>query len=159
MKKIILYLMVFCGALFTVKNAHADNGYFCVTENVVGLSYNENNKKWVSYIFKADTNYIIKRPPKDQKWSNENWIVVEVGSKDTSVPRSFCENDFNENGKLFCNGLALSNFKFNKNNNRFLATYLAGGFIDDIPGKGSPDFNLKEGEDAPMLIAGTCSSF
>jgi hypothetical protein len=159
MKNIIYYSLTFFGISFSSPNAFAENGYICVAENVVGIAYNEKNKNWVGSVFKAGTKYIIKKPPKDKAWSKSSWIVVEIGSADTNAPSAWCSKDFNKSGKLLCGGLEITDFTFNKNNNRFLATYLAGGFIDDVPGKGNPEFNLKEGEDTPALIAGTCSSF
>jgi hypothetical protein len=122
--------------------------YLCISDLVTGFSFDEQHKKWEIGRFKAEDKYIVTRSTGELS----KWEVKETGQ---SIPNAFCAEDFTVHGGLRCNGLV--EFRMNKNNLRFVLTYLIGFWSDNIPG--APDLYFKEGENTPFLARGRCSSF
>ena len=116
--------------------------YLCVVERAVGFAYKSNS--WENAHFKTENKYIIS------KGDGKGYKVTKVGDKNELVS---CEKDFNEFGYLFCSGLP--EFKFNKNNGRFLLAYLL-GYYNVLPQQNKI---TDENSDTPYLEIGRCSPF
>lgn len=120
----------------------ADESYLCIGEHATGFSFNEKNKTWSAARFKEDK-WILKRSA-DPKYK---WEVYGFGE---DFPESGCEQDFNEAGNLFCDGI--SQFRMNKEKLRFLYIFPFGYWSDTEKYK-----ILKEGKNTPSMQIGKCS--
>ena len=95
-----------------------------------------------------ENKYILK------KCSNSECVykVTKYGD-DNSFFKSYCHEDFNKKGLLFCEGL-ISSFRFNKNNGRFINCKHFGYIeVNVLPGL------RDENSDTPYFEIGKCSSF
>lgn len=71
-------------------------------------------------------------------------------------PDATCSQDFNEYGVLTCSNMY--EFRFNRNNLRFMAVYMIGYWTDNNPAiPGSSSFKFKEGDNDPAMQIGKCS--
>lgn len=130
--------------------AKADT-WLCIADRSTGFYYNESSKKWLQTNFKTENNrYIIKRSQRD----NLTWEVNEFGAAESFFPHAVCNSDFTEGGFLHCTGI-LSEFKFNKNNGRYVYTF-TGSYITYNP-QSSLEMFRKDGGDTPLIEIGTCS--
>jgi hypothetical protein len=113
----------------------------CVVEKWAGFAYNSQRKTWETTNFASGRKYIISESRKP----DVAFQITEVGSP---LPFGFCKHGFNKYGILRCDDdiYNLTEFKFNKDNGRFLYT----GYI----GSGND-----EKDDTPSLASGKCSPF
>lgn len=126
----------------------ADEAYVCVTEIAGGLVFDAGSKKWHGGAFEPDAKYVISNSQGDDGDASTQRVVRNVGDKGISF---WCEKDFNETGYLFCRN-AFGVFRFNKQNLRFMSTYMVGYVTDGIQNSGS-----REGENTPIIRGGVCS--
>jgi len=119
--------------------------YLCVVDKMTGFSYDKSTNQWKEANFKADKNFLITRST-NPKISYE---IKEVGSE---ISTSWCDEDFNESGNLFCRGFG--EYRFNKDHLRFLYIYPIGYWDDD-----NKSDLFKEGDNTPALGIGKCSPF
>ncbi|MDP1550487.1 MAG: hypothetical protein Q8L97_10060 [Nitrosomonas sp.] len=129
------------------------DGYFCAVDHSVGFSFNKTIKEWNPSIFKTTEKLLIARSSEEDIKLGFAWVVKEIGS---SSPSYVCDTGFNDAGFLHCQGVigsVLGSFTFNKRNNRFLATYMAGYVTDGI---GLGDL-FEEGSNTPYMKIGKCS--
>jgi len=126
--------------------------YLCITDYSTGFSYSDNSKSWGPTSFKtADYNYIISGAKEKSRdlvvQKNSKYKVTQVGK---NYSECSCKENFNEYGILSCNCLG-GKFIFNKDNGRFLKTYLIGyTYIE----KGQD-----ENSNTPYMSIGKCSPF
>jgi len=76
--------------------------------------------------------------------------VKKIGQ---TLPTYTCLEDFSKQGQIYCRGFG--EFKFNRENGRFLRTYTL-GYYNDTPGKPDSFFGA-EGENTPAVEIGKCS--
>lgn len=146
MRAIVVLGGVLC---LTVQPATAaEEQYLCVAEKVSGFIFNKSSETWESTTFRTDRKYLIA-PTKEHKVRGA-FQITEVGQ---SVPSYFCKEPFNEGVILYCaltiglGDLKLVDFRFNKENGRFLKAQLVGYFFNPSG----------EGGDTPFLEIGKCS--
>ena len=143
MKRFVIPLaMAF--AFFT-SFALAEEQYLCTGEIASGFYFNKSAKIWQHTKFEADSKYTISKA-EGSKWA---FVVRKVGD---SSPIAACKDSFDEAGLLFCKGAGYD-FRFNRNNGRYLSAYLFGYFTvlpesNDITDTTS---------DTPFIEIGTCS--
>jgi len=143
MKRLIILLTITFA--FVVSFAFADEQYLCTADSSSGFYFYKAAKSWQRTTFKADSKYTISKP-EGSKWA---FVVRKV--PDFS-PIAVCEDGFDKTGLLFCKGTGYD-FRFNRNNGRYLAAYLLGYF--NVPGTND---KADATSDTPFIIEiGTCS--
>ncbi|MDM7941609.1 MAG: hypothetical protein QUV35_03175 [Hydrogenophaga sp.] len=137
-------------ALLVPVMASATTSYLCATEKAAGVSFDKTRGTWDTAIFKADGKYLVSQAtPAELAESPAKWHVKKLGQ---SFSMYGCPEDFSNQGRIYCRGIG--EFKFNKENGRFLRTYTL-GYYNDTPGK--VDFFGAEGENTPAVEIGKCS--
>jgi len=112
-----------------------------------GFKYNKTLKKWENANFTIDDHkYVVSR-------SKEEGVVWEVKQIGQQIPMAKCNNDFDENGYIFCE--YYRKFKMNKNNLRFISDY-SFGYYNESP-KGKIGVFFEDGWDTPFIEIGKCS--
>lgn len=128
--------------------ASAVDSYLCVGDLATGFKYNKTRDKWEITKFNVDdSKYVVSR----SKLENFVWEIKEIG---VSKPSSWCKEDFNEHGHLYCQGLR--HFIMNRENLRFIMADMIGyffGTLKDEKGK----IIIKEGDGSPNIEIGKCS--
>jgi hypothetical protein len=122
--------------------ALADESYLCMGEHATGFAFKEKTKTWSTARFQ-ENKYIVKKST-DPLYK---WEVFDFGK---DFPISMCENDFNDSGNIFCEGV--TQFRMNKEKLRFLYIYPFGYWSDNEKQK-----LFKEGRNTPSMEIGTCS--
>jgi len=154
MRKLLSAASVFAfswGFLFLSAPPVKADQYLCVAEAAAGFSYDENIKKWKSTTFRTDNKYIIA-PVKREGYA---YKISKIG--DTN-PFSSCKEGFNKSGFLFCEGVG--DFKFNKNNGRYLFIYSFGYYsVHPELGKILPGMESDKTSDTPYMEIGKCPPF
>ena len=120
----------------------ADESYLCIGEHATGFAFNEKNQTWITTTFQ-ENKWMVKKSDDPQI----KWQVFEFGK---DFPIAMCEQDFNESGNLFCDGIA--QFRMNKKNLRYLYIYPFGYWSDNEKYK-----MFKEGRNTPVMEIGKCS--
>ncbi len=139
---------IICATLALSIPAQASaESWLCIPDLATGFKYDAGTKQWREATFKTEGDRYIIKAADDGK---NAYVITEFGDPST-IPNAWCENDINDGGYLFCKGI-FTEFKFNKNNLRFLQTY-HGGYIEIQP---SNKF-MKEGDDTPLISIGRCS--
>lgn len=129
--KIFLTILLF---VFT-SSTHAQISYLCVPDSVVGFGFNKVTKSWTQTHFEVgNSKYLLSL-------TNNRWEWKKIGDKYSLVN---C-GQFSEYGVLNCDGVW--NVQFNKNNLRFMQTYLL-GYVAPVG---------NEGSDTPHIFIGKCS--
>ena len=128
---------------FTLTGAALAQQYLCVAEQAAGFSYDKEKKEWKTTTFGVRSKYVVSKA----EGAKHAFEVTEIGK---TVPSFYCESDFDRLGFLRCPN-ALGEFKFNKDNGRYLSSYLA-GYYDMLSEE-------HEGSDTPYLEIGKCSPF
>ena len=122
--------------------------YLCIPEKMTGFSYNPKTKEWDVTRFRIDFKFIISKPAN----SEYPFTLTKVG---TNEYWGECEKGFNDKGFLFCSGMDVGDFKFNRINSRYLAVFDMGYYL---VGKG-----MWAATDAdsgtPAMQIGKCTSF
>lgn len=134
--------------------------YYCTNEATGGVKYSPQLQKWTSGSFLPDKPFVIRleflnsRRQKQFDWTELSTVnsfsvtVTEAGSKDAHA----CKDASNykapvevwDDGWLRCN-VALSELRFNPENNRYMSAYLVGYVGGD------------NGGDTPAISIGTCT--
>ena len=143
MKRLIILLAITFA--FVTSFAFADEQYLCTAERASGFYFNNNAKIWQRTKFKADSKYTISKP------EGSNWAFVVRKIKNFS-PIATCKDGFDEAGLLFCKGTGYD-FRFNRNNGRYLSAYLL-GYFNVLPG---PNDKTDATSDTPFIEIGRCS--
>ena len=125
--------------------AFADEQYRCTADSASGFYFNRAAESWQRTKIKADSKYTISKP-EGSKWA---FVVRKV--RDFS-PIATCKDGFDEGGLLFCKGTGYD-FRFNRNNGRYLAAYLL-GYFDVLSGTND---KTDATSDTPFIEIGTCS--
>jgi len=126
--------------------------YLCIAESSAGIKFDKSSKSWHPSADKSTTKYLITRPQPDFPLPKVSWVVRAFG-EDNVI--SWCDEDFNKVGSLYCSGFG-HEIKMNRNSNRFLLAYLDGYWLDK--GDGARDFRGQvEGDNEPHLKIGRCS--
>lgn len=126
-------------------HATAETSFLCVTEKATGFKYNKNTDSWEQAAFKPETKYVVKK----SSLKGYSWEVMFLGDSFTLTQ---CKEDFNSVGALFCEGM--TSFRFNKNNGRFISSYMFGYWTYK---KSNSSGGKNEGGDTPSLEIGRCS--
>lgn len=121
--------------------------YLCVSERSAGFKYDARTSTWNGTTFRTEDKYLIA-PSKDPRYAFQ---VTKVGE---NISTASCKDGFNEFGYLFCSGLG-GDFKFNRDNGRFLLVY-AMGYFNVLPGVNK---TTDEKSDTPFMDIGKCSPF
>ena len=143
MKRLIILLTI--TFVFITSFAFADEQYLCTADKASGFYFYKAAKSWQSTKFKADSKYTISKP-EGSKWA---FVVRKV--KNFS-PIATCKDGFDEAGLLFCKGTGYD-FRFNRNNGRYLAAYLL-GYFNVLSGTNDKADATSE---TPFIEIGTCS--
>lgn len=121
--------------------------YLCVPDKATGFTFDARTKTWDYATFNTDFRYIVA----SAKGGMFPFTLTKVGDKD---PQGFCKNGFNEGGVLFCD-IYGGEFKFNRNNGRYLLAFTFGYYN---VGKGLlAETDVDSG--TPMIQIGKCSPF
>jgi hypothetical protein len=144
-------LILFSVCALMVSPLRADEAYVCVTEFAGGLVFDVGTKKWHGGAFEPDAKYVISNSQGDDSEARTERVVRIAGEKEISY---WCEKDFNETGYLFCRN-AFGVFRFNKQNLRFMSTYMVGYVTDGIQNSGA--LQSREGENTPIIRGGACT--
>ena len=161
---------IFYATLFAVISSSASiaqiekkTTYFCTTEMVGGLIYNEASKKWESAEFKVDSKYIIQlvllgnrmrekfmKFEQDEMLLDYEVVIKQTGDQyDTSCRVSKeAETETVTVGKKYileCSS-DFGQLKFNLMNNRFLLAYMH-GYVDGKDDK----------KNTPSMKGGVCT--
>lgn len=144
-----LILFSVCMSMATL--SRADEAYVCVTEFAGGLVFDASTKKWRGGAFEPDAKYVISNSQGDDGEARAERVVRNAGEKEISY---WCEKDFNETGYLFCRN-AFGVFRFNKQNLRFMSTYMVGYVTDGLQNSGT--LESREGENTPIIRGGACT--
>ena len=137
--------LLFCAASLPALGQELAASYLCVADSAAGFSFDKANKTWRHANFRTDKKYILSR-------SKQPGVAWDV--KDFGVPVATCKSNFNDRGFLFCQGFGYE-FRFNKNNSRFMIAYLIGYWSDSPVQKGS--LSSDEGANTPSIEIGKCS--
>jgi len=137
------------GLVATASAAQAS--WLCIADKATGFQYSERTQTWETTTFRTQTSrYVVAKGASGQN----AWEVREFGKPSGGIPYTWCEQDFNDAGFLYCSGL-FGRFEMNQKNNRYLTTfngqYLAYNPDSEIP------FLRKDGGDTPFIEIGTCS--
>jgi hypothetical protein len=136
------YLLSFI--LFTLSFISYADQYLCIADASTGFTFDKASKKWKQTNFRVNDNkYIIS----SSKSESSTYQIKKMGS---DFVFSFCTDDFNEYGYLYC-----GDFKFNKDNGRFINTYTT-GYFNVLP---KVNEITDESGDTPYIEIGKCSSF
>lgn len=145
-------MKVLCGVLAVLLTAPsmADTSeqYLCTADLTVGFFYNTVSKKWDMGNFKADAKYVVSR--RGAQEAESAFLVWDIG--DDELYRASCRSEFNKYGFLFCNMGDGGEFKFNRINGRYLATYTS-GYFNVVPGNKLTDASSS----TPIIEIGRCS--
>ncbi len=150
MKKLII-LIIFTAIilsfnLISSSVTHAEQ-FLCVADLATGFKFNSASKSWENANFNVSSEkFIISKSEIDK----QSYKVTLMGEK---VEQAVCEEDFNEAGILFCDGF--SEYRFNKNNGRYVKVYLIGYYTYTA---GSTMFG-EDGKNTPHIEIGKCSQF
>ncbi|MFN4010514.1 MAG: hypothetical protein ACK4K8_11215 [Pannonibacter sp.] len=156
----LLFVSIFCMNFFSIGYLSAADPeiFICKTEKATGFKVGEDGRTWKSVDFSTETTYLI-RPAKDGEISNDIWqgktpyVVVPMGG---SFPEYVCPKGFGGYfigetfvlSELRCDGIG--EFLFNKENNRFISSYMA-GFINSRSGE------IQNKGDTPAVFLGSCA--
>lgn len=128
--------------------AWAEEAYLCFVDLSTGFDFDKDRKEWHEATFTASGKYIVTQSER----AGATWEVKEVGKEVTSFD---CREAFNTDGALLCGNDTLKGgvhkFFMNKNNLRFLTSYLAGYWTDNLPSS-----QVCEGCYQPYIDIGTC---
>ncbi len=135
MKLLILILLMYATSV-------SAGNYLCVADLSTGFRYDGNTKSWVVANFDVkDSKYIIAA----SDFSTFKYEVKKVGE---NLFEALCKDGFNKAGYLSCAGV-VSDFRFNKNNGRYITSYTNGNVL-----------NIKDmSSDTPYIEIGKCSEF
>ena len=138
--------------VFLLPSALYAESYLCITDLSTGFAFDKQRKTWTIERFNPKGKYILTASEKDPS----KWEVREPGDK---MPSAWCEGGFSVLGALRCDGFI--DFRMNKHNLRFVSTYLAGFWTDNIPRNipGAEDAHFIEGDNTPYIQIGKCSLF
>lgn len=151
--KLIILVFVSLSALALTMVTHASDTrdtteqYLCVVDKSSGLSYDKNLKQWDTITFRSGRKYLISA----SRLPELVFQVTEVGDND---PSGWCEKGFTKFGILLCD-MAGGNFKFNRNNGRFLIDYSIGYYNVQSDSIDTP----AENANTPYVSIGKCSPF
>lgn len=138
-------------ALLVPMVASATTTYLCVADKATGMEFDKATKTWDITRFKASGKHVVSQATEAElALSPAKWLVKEVGDK---MPSYTCSEGFSKLGQIYCQGFG--EFKFNRENGRYLRTYTF-GYYNDIPGKPNELFGA-EGENTPLVEIGKCS--
>ena len=113
--------VIFPLCLFLFTSPCFSEQWLCITEHSAGIKYEKSQKKWRSTRFTVeDDKFIIAETALDN-------YQLEVRYEKSAVVVAACEKGINSSGYLLCDGFA--NFKFNKNNGRFVMTFDSGYWL------------------------------
>jgi hypothetical protein len=140
-----IFVIIFA-LIFLMPMTVAAEQYLCVEEMSVGFYYDKTAKQWENTNFKANSKYIISK----SEGKSFAFRVTKFEEKDSVAD---CESSFDKLGFLLCEGLGVF-FQFNKNNGRYIRTYLL-GYIYVLPQLNVTD----EKSDTPYMEIGKCSPF
>ena len=143
MKRLVILLLI--TFIFFTSFALADEQYLCTAKSASGFYFNKSVKIWQRTKFEADSKYTISKPEGSQ------WAFV-VRKIENFSPIATCKDDFDEAGLLFCKGTGYD-FRFNRNNGRYLSAYLL-GYFTVLPGTND---KTDATSDTPFIEIGTCS--
>ena len=121
--------------------------YLCVSERSAGFKFDARADSWASTNFRTEAKYLVA-PSKNAQYAFQ---ITKVGE---NIPTASCEDGFNEPGYLLCTGIG-GEFKFNRDNGRFLLVY-AIGYFNVLP---KLNQITDEKSDTPFLEIGKCSPF
>jgi len=130
-------------------NVIATEQYICTANKSTGFSYNKATKEWNSTHFKADSKYLFSTS-KDKKYT---YKVSKFGSKS---PVALCNQLFSDHGSIQCNEGFGTDFRFNKENGRYLFIM---GFGYYFVRPDTPNGTKDEGSDTPFMEIGKCLPF
>ncbi len=145
---LFLFVLLFMGTRESQSDdaiSGLEERYLCVSDRSTGFAFNAASKRWETAIFSNEKKYLIA----PSGFLTKTLYVNEVGS-DFSV--ASCGNGFNSDGVLFC--LGFIDFRFNRNNGRYISVYIHGYIgVDGLKEK------TDEKADTPYLEIGRCSRF
>ena len=144
---LIVLVAILPATVHASETSKQPDSFLCMADKSTGFKYDEHLKIWDHARFRSDIKYIISLSPNREF----NFVISEVGTKRL---RGFCKKGFNEYGMLFCATLT-GEFRFNRNNGRFLLTELAGYYSVGAEGM----HEIDETSDTPLLQIGTCAPF
>ncbi|MCW5787880.1 MAG: hypothetical protein KIT49_10335 [Nitrospira sp.] len=126
----------------------SEEQYLCIPDKVTGFAFDTHLRKWEIAAFDSEKKYLVSvgtLNPLGLKTSK----VAEIGSV---LSMATCGSGFNESGYLFCSGFV--DFRFNKNNGRFISVYMHGYLSEDnTKGKSGDNGSF----DTPYMQIGKCS--
>ena len=151
MTRFLSVVFFLCGSLAM---AYAEQ-YLCTADRATGFSFNKSTNGWQPTTFKTDKKYVISVPDRQPFTEKMTFQVKEIGE---SFAHLWCREGFSQTGNLFCTTAWGTEFKFNKNNGRYLST-VTFGYATMLPGSiNNSTVNFTATDDVYIEI-GKCSSF
>ena len=131
----------------TFQTSSFGQGLVCVMDLAAGLAFDKVTKEWKSTTFAPKEKFVVSKSTNP----NAKWEIKALGSSNESA---WCKDDYSNSGQLTCTGI-FQNYYINRKSLRFIHTYYAGYWNEESASKFSP--NRVEGNDTPMVAAGTCT--
>lgn len=158
---VLITVFILIGFFFTQVARSADidiqnpqEKFLCVVDKSSGVSYNKTLKDWESTTFHAGDKYLISPYVSPVPNPTNPEYVFQITQLGTSLPTGWCKAGFTKNGFLFCNMVG-GEFRFNRDNGRFLMSYMLGYYGVPSGSVNTPD----ENNNTPYLAIGKCSPF
>jgi hypothetical protein len=120
--------------------------WLCIADMTTGFGFDKTTKRWKETSYSPEESRYIVTPSNKPEWE---YLVMEFGSDDT-IPYATCRDGPTRYGFISCDAL-FGEFKFNKNNLRYVRTSVVG--YAEI----TPTTPTKDGDDAPVIEIGRCS--
>lgn len=141
------YFIIIIFLLFNPLIAGSEQ-FRCTADKTTGFRYNGNSKIWEITEFISENKFIITKSDKN----GYSYKIVKSGEKE---PSCLCKGEFNDHGYLFCKGYYGTEFRFNKNNGRYIFSFLM-AYYNVLPNK-----NQLTDKDSgtPYIEIGKCSPF
>ncbi len=146
--KYFLYFVIVILLFSPPLSAQADQ-YLCKTERAAGFQYVEGSNSWESTIFNSESKYVISQAED----IIDAYKITRVGDNNQICSS---EKGFDEYGNLpFDCIFGMGQAKFNKNNGRFIFSWVK-GYVDILPGMNKI---ADKNSSTPLLEIGKCSQF
>jgi hypothetical protein len=145
------------GVPMIARGQEHDGSYYCVTEFVGGVAYDETLKKWDSTRFRPHEKFVVHfkyagpHMVGDQSYTDDYFVTVTPSG---SGKTESCKNYKGEEKVEFTRGVGrgdcearLGRYTFGLRYNRFLKTFEFGGYA----------IGMDQNTDTPSISGGTCT--
>ena len=155
-RNIIAIILLMCQSLMVDaeemnlqgREGKSSERYLCEATSATGFVYKKSLGRWQQSNFIVNNKYTINKSDA----TSYRYVITQVGEK---YPLTTCEKGFTKNGSLLCgHSSSMNHFKFNKNNGRYLLSYMV-GYYNVVP---AINKKTDADSDTPFLEIGICTS-